>query len=166
MYRAMFSQPTFDTVGMRLELAVTISHTPPPAPDAPLRRGRRILITGSRSWTDHATIRAALAELWSPDVVLVSGTCPRGADAQCEACWQAWGGRVERHPADWDRLGRRAGFVRNEQMVRAGADLCVAFIRNDSAGATHTARMAQQAGIPTRIFRTTDTPTVADQVRE
>ncbi|WP_223885186.1 hypothetical protein [Nocardia colli] len=51
-------------------------------------------------------------------------------------------------------------------MVRAGADLCVAFIRNDSAGATHTARMAQQAGIPTRIFRATDTPTVADHVRE
>ncbi|CAM4307536.1 SLOG family protein [Nocardia ninae] len=165
MPTAMFSQPTFDRDGVRLELAVTISHTSPPTPDAPLSRGRRILITGSRSWTDRATIRAALAEVWSPDVVLVSGACPHGADVQCEACWQAWGGRIERHPADWDRLGRRAGFVRNEQMVRAGADLCMAFIRDNSPGATHTARLAQQAGIPTRIFRTADTPAMADHPR-
>ncbi|QIS09901.1 SLOG family protein [Nocardia arthritidis] len=164
MSTAMFNQTTTDREIVRLELAVTISPTPPQPSGASLGRGRRILITGSRSWTDRATIRAALADAWSPDAVLVSGACPRGADALCEACWLAWGGRVERHPADWDRLGRRAGFVRNAQMVSAGADLCLAFIRNNSAGASHTARLAQRAGIPTRVFRATDT-TVANCAR-
>ncbi|MGX1778518.1 SLOG family protein [Nocardia brasiliensis] len=165
MSTATFNHPTTDREIVRLELAVTISPTPPQASDGPFGHARRILITGSRTWTDHATIRAALADAWSTDAVLVSGACPRGADALCEACWLAWGGRVERHPADWDHLGRRAGFVRNAQMVAAGADLCLAFIRNKSAGASHTARLAQLAAIPTRIFYATDTPTFADRAR-
>jgi len=116
---------------------------------------RRVLITGSRAWSDRAVIRAALASVWDDAVVLVSGACPRGADALCEACWTHWGGQVERHPAEWDRHGRRAGFIRNDDMVRAGADLCLAFIFDGSPGATHTAELARSAGIPTRIFRAT-----------
>lgn len=114
----------------------------------------RILITGSRTWADTTIIRRALASVWAPSTVLVSGACPKGADALCEACWTHWQGRVERHRANWDRDGRRAGFMRNAAMVAACADLCLAFIRDESRGASHTARLAQEAGITTRIFRT------------
>lgn len=116
---------------------------------------RRVLITGSRGWTDTAVIRAALAEVWDRKTVLVSGACPRGADALCEACWNHWGGQVQRHPAQWHRHGRRAGFVRNAAMVNAGAEVCLAFILNESPGASHTAALAQRAGIPTTIYRAT-----------
>ncbi|MCK2239998.1 MULTISPECIES: DUF4326 domain-containing protein [unclassified Crossiella] len=115
--------------------------------------GRRILITGSRRWADRAMIRAALAEVWNPDSLLIAGARPKGADALCEACWTRWGGRVERHPADWNRHLQPAGFVRNEEMVRAGADLCLAFIRDNSPGASNTVTLARKAGIETRIFR-------------
>ena len=38
---------------------------------------RRILVTGSRTWTDVAPIRAALATVWGDGTaVLVSGACP------------------------------------------------------------------------------------------
>jgi SLOG family YspA-like protein len=115
--------------------------------------GHRILITGSRAWFDHAVIRQALCSVWHPDSILVSGACPSGADALGESCWQRWGGQVETHPAQWRRFGRRAGFVRNAEMVRAGADLCLAFILNGSRGASHTANLALQAGITTWVFR-------------
>ena len=112
----------------------------------------RVLITGSRTWTDHTTIRTSLAAVWHPDTVLVSGACPRGADALCEACWTAWGGQIERHPADWTRHGQAAGFRRNQHLVSLGADVCLAFIRDHSPGATHTAAIADAAGIPTYLY--------------
>jgi len=101
-------------------------HQPPTAP-------RRVLVTGSRTWTDTGTIRDTLASVWGDgSAVLVSGGCPRGADRLAEACWTRWGGHVERHPADWDRHGRAAGYRRNTAMVNRGADLCLAFLRGNS----------------------------------
>lgn len=109
---------------------------------------RRILVTGSRSWVDVETIRAALAAAGCRGAVLVSGACPRGADAIAEGIWTAWGMPVERHPADWQRLGKRAGFERNARMVALGADVCLAFVRAGSRGASHTVALAEAAGIP------------------
>jgi hypothetical protein len=115
----------------------------------------RVLITGSRTWTDAAVIRTALAKVWQwgPDTVLVTGACPRGADRLAEECWTHWGGTVERWPADWNRHGRAAGYRRNQDMVDASAVGCLAFIRAHSRGATHCATAAEQAGIPTTIHR-------------
>lgn len=117
------------------------------------RTRRRVLVTGSRSWTDVRTLRAALAAQWGDgSAVLVSGGCPRGADRVAETLWTRWGGTVERHPADWSRHGRAAGPRRNAAMVTAGADVCLAFIRDDSRGASHTARLAEAAAIATHRF--------------
>jgi len=112
-----------------------------------------VLVTGSRGWTDEAAVRQALAGVWGDGTaVLVSRGCPRGADRIAEGLWSSWGGHVERHPADWDRHGRGAGLRRNAAMVAAGAGVCLAFIRAESVGATHTAELAEAAGIPTRRY--------------
>jgi len=116
----------------------------------PIAAPRRVLVTGSRTWTDTGTIRDALASVWGDGAaVLVSGACPRGADQIAEQLWTRWGGHVERHPADWARHGRAAGYRRNTVMVAAGASVCLAFIRAGSPGASHTAALAEAAGIPT-----------------
>lgn len=112
---------------------------------------RRILITGSRTWDRPSVIHYALDEAAEPGDILVSGACPTGADAIAEAYWEGKG-PIERHPADWATHGKRAGFIRNAEMVYAGADVCLAFIRDESKGATMTADYAERYDIPTRRF--------------
>jgi hypothetical protein len=121
----------------------------------------RVLLTGSRTWEDWEALETALDDIaWAHDeTVVVHGACPRGADAMAavwckeRAGWLDKAGRIlieEPHPADWKRYGRRAGFVRNVQMVGLGADVCLAFIRDGSRGASMTADLAEKAGIPVR----------------
>jgi len=113
---------------------------------------KRILVTGSRDWTDSQFVDVILAGFLPDSVVLVSGACPRGADALCEDFARRNGWTIERHPAKWNELGKRAGFVRNAEMVNLGADICLAFIKNGSKGASHTARLAEAAGIRTERY--------------
>ena len=110
---------------------------------------KRILITGSRTWTDVQFIKELFA--WHPpkEVTLVSGNCPLGADAICEQIAKEFGWMLELHPADWKKHGKSAGFKRNKEMVDLGADKCYAFIKDGSKGATHTANLAEKAGIQT-----------------
>ena len=107
--------------------------------------GRRVLVTGSRTWDDEQTIREALQPHYGPGAVLVSGACPRGADAIAERIWAEWGGQVERHPADWQRYGRNAGMIWNRRMAALGADVCLAFIGGGSLGASGAAAVAGRA---------------------
>lgn len=118
----------------------------------------RVLVTGARFWTDVALIEGELARvIWLVgrpcDVVLVHGACPRGADAIAHQFGVDVGMRVERHPADWETWKKAAGFRRNAEMVSLGADLCLAFIKNGSRGASMTAELAEKAGIPTSVYR-------------
>lgn len=111
----------------------------------------RILITGSRTWDAPDVIKRALFDHGRFGDTLVSGACPTGADAEAERYWQGFG-PIERHPADWKAHGKRAGFVRNSEMVKLGADRCLAFIRDGSKGASMTADLAARAGIETIIY--------------
>lgn len=123
----------------------------------------RILVTGSRTWRDYALLSAAIVtnvfehadDKPAPigNVTIVHGACPRGADALADKFAKHSHCTVERHPADWDTYGRGAGFRRNAEMVNLGADLCLAFIKDDSRGASHTADLAEKAGIKTVRYR-------------
>ena len=90
------------------------------------RRPMRILITGSRTWTDRTAIAQAISDYLRSVGTSIGGAWPfpivvhggaRGADQLADAVARNWGWTPERHPADWDRHGRAAGFRRNAAMV-------------------------------------------------
>ncbi len=123
----------------------------------------RILVTGSRKWADEDSLRHALdcvAEqafaAGCAEVVVVHGGAA-GADNLADR-WARQRGmflpiRAERHPADWKTHKRRAGILRNRDMVKLGADVCLAFVLDESPGATHCGALAERHDIPTRWFR-------------
>lgn len=113
---------------------------------------RRVLVTGSRNWADREAIFNALLDQWEQsggEMAVIHGGA-RGADqiAHRWATATEMGVSVEVHPADWDRHGKAAGFIRNQQMVDAGADVCLAFPLGESPGTRHCMKAAEKAGIP------------------
>lgn len=114
---------------------------------------KRILITGSRHYAHKYLVKKAIRaciEQNEPAVVVHGGAS--GADALAGECAKELGLEVEVHPADWKRYGKRAGPLRNEQMVKLGADICLAFPSASSKGTWHAIQTAKQAGIETLVF--------------
>ena len=114
-------------------------------------RPYRILITGSRGWTDQARMWSVLDEVSAgkEKVLLVSGHA-RGADSMAEAWARSRGHQVEVHPADWNQHGNRAGYVRNQKMADLGADIVVAFRVGDSPGTTMMMKLVEKQGLALR----------------
>jgi hypothetical protein len=111
----------------------------------------RVLVTGSRTWDDAEFISAQLDQLHRQHgdrMTLVHGACPKGADAHADTWGRDRGVTIERFPADWNAHGKSAGYRRNQIMVDTHPDLCAAFIRDESPGATGCAAAAEKAGIP------------------
>jgi hypothetical protein len=122
----------------------------------------RILVTGSRDWPHPEVVYRELAKAASATtlpIVVVEGACHLGGADQTAWNWaedEAWRGNdvtSERHPADWGKYGKAAGFIRNQEMVNLGADICLAFCLNDSKGTMHCATAAKAAGIPVRVIK-------------
>lgn len=115
---------------------------------------RRILVTGSRTWSDVHIVEGALMEHADDADTLVHGACPEGADAWADSYWSNFrSGEIERWPAHWDQLGKAAGFIRNHNMARTKPDLCLAFIRDNSPGATHCLEQVKREGLPAIVYR-------------
>ena len=117
----------------------------------------RILVTGSRNWTELGPIRQGFEvvlrryHLDSAAVTVVHGAA-KGAGTIAAQIAESMGMKVEAWPADWQKYGRKAGPLRNTEMVAAGADVCLAFPLPGSIGTHDCIRRAKAARIPTYVY--------------
>ena len=120
---------------------------------------RRVLVTGSRDWTDDRVWLALddqlrIAQENNEPLMVVHGAA-RGADTLAHE-WvlthQAFGDDVDEdpHSADWNRYGKAAGPIRNSVMVKKGAAVCLAFPLPGSIGTLDCMEKAERAKIPVK----------------
>jgi len=120
----------------------------------------RILVCGGREWQDGAWITKALAQ-HDKDTVVIEGDA-RGADRLAGLAADQLGFAKEVYPADWTKHGKRAGYLRNTQMLVEGKpDLVYAFHSNiaTSKGTAMMVRIAAEAGVKVVVNPTVDDPT-------
>jgi len=111
----------------------------------------RTIIAGSRTVTRHEYLLSAVRAItWTPTEI-ISGAA-RGADALGERWALANRIPLRRMPADWNRHGRRAGFLRNVEMAQC-ADALLALWDGKSAGTAHMIDIATRSGLVVSVWR-------------
>lgn len=115
-----------------------------------------IVVAGSRSWNDYDEfcdrLEKTIKMLGVSNFVIVSGNARRGADAMAIQWAEENGVRWIPFTADWETLGKRAGFVRNDDMAEVATHL-IAFWDMNSNGTKHMVEAALEKDIPVLLFK-------------
>lgn len=114
----------------------------------------RLIVAGSRRFANYDDVSKVIDKMIvnkreTHNIVIVSGGA-QGPDTLGRAYAIRNGFRVELCEADWDNVGKSAGFRRNEQM-RDVADALLAFWDGKSKGTKHMIDIMVGAGKPVRI---------------
>lgn len=114
-----------------------------------------VLVTGSRDWPSYPIISAVLGDfIGHKEVVTLINGGAVGVDQMAERFWRdnSIGNVITVYP-DWKLHGRRAGIIRNIDMLNMEPDYVIAFIYNGSAGASFTYQKAIERGMNVRAVR-------------
>lgn len=111
----------------------------------------RTIIAGSRTAKGYNDLlRAIDCVSWKPTIVL-SGTA-KGADLLGERWAKENNVPIERFPADWDRHGKSAGFIRNIEMAKS-AEALICLWDGQSKGTKHMINEASKRGLVIYVWR-------------
>lgn len=92
----------------------------------------KVIIAGSREFDNYDMLKEKCDKILSrkvnegEEIVIVSGTA-RGADTLGENYAEERGYKIERYPANWDKYGKKAGYLRNKKMAEV-SNACIVFL--------------------------------------
>ena len=97
----------------------------------------KVIIAGGRDFVDYNLLREKVNNILTEKrathkIVIVSG-CARGADTLGMRYASENIFDVDEYPADWDKYGKKAGYMRNVEMAE-NADALIAFWDGKSKG--------------------------------
>lgn len=115
----------------------------------------RVIIAGGRDF-NNLELMIKKCDYYLSDAVakgykieIISGTA-RGADKLGEEYAKLRGYSIAYFPADWPAYGKRAGYLRNEQMGNF-SDALISFWDGKSKGTKHMIDIANRKHLPVRI---------------
>jgi hypothetical protein len=112
----------------------------------------KIIVAGSRNFNDYNLLKENLDFLIQgrKETEIVSGTA-KGADLLGERYAREEGFFIKRFPADWNKYGKKAGYIRNEEMAKY-ADACVCFWDGSSRGTESMINLAKKHNLRTIVI--------------
>ncbi|MDR2818915.1 MAG: DUF2493 domain-containing protein [Desulfovibrio sp.] len=111
-----------------------------------------IAIIGSRTFDDYQTLESVVLntlkekDVKLSDITIVSGGA-KGADSLGRDFAQKYGTQYKEFLPDWEKFGKSAGFIRNNDIVEH-SDFVIAFWDGQSKGTRHSLELARKAGKP------------------
>lgn len=111
----------------------------------------KLAIIGSRNFDNYNVVKEYLKPYKDKISLVVSGAA-KGADSLGEK-W-AIDNNIETLilPADWDKHGKKAGYIRNEDIIK-NCDAVIAFWDGNSKGTAHSLSLAEKYNKPCKIVR-------------
>jgi hypothetical protein len=112
---------------------------------------KKVIVAGSRTFGNFTLLEKELMayfkehNLHRADVEIISGTA-NGADKLGEKFAEKYGLKLTRFPADWDKYGKSAGYIRNEEMAKYASEdgVLFAFWNTNSPGTKHMIDIARK----------------------
>lgn len=113
----------------------------------------KTIIAGGREFDDYELMTISLSDLPWTITEVVSGTA-RGADQFGELFAMDHDIPITRFPADWDKYGKSAGPLRNEEMAEY-AEACVCFWNGSThrSGTYHMINFAKERKLLLEVIR-------------
>jgi hypothetical protein len=109
----------------------------------------RILICGARDFDDISAIKRVIDNLNQDDIIIHGDAS--GADSIAGLLASKRGLQIMAFPAQWNKYGKAAGPIRNQQMIIDGKPNMVYAFYTDkvhSRGTKNMVKQAKEAGIP------------------
>ena len=114
----------------------------------------KVIVAGGREFKDYQllekTLNDFLQDRKEPTRILCG--MAHGADELGLLYAHRHNYELEKHPAKWDIHGKRAGFIRNEEMAN-NADALIAFWDGKSHGTKDMIQRAKEHGLSIRVIR-------------
>ena len=110
----------------------------------------RLAIIGSRGFNDVGLLNDILNPLVFEVTLVVSGGA-RGADLMGQIWAENHGIDTLIFAADWNKNGKSAGFIRNEDIIK-NCDKAIAFWDGISNGTRHSISLCEKHNKPCRII--------------
>lgn len=119
----------------------------------PYKEPLYVIVAGSRTFDNYELMKQKLDVAFSarkPDKIICGEAA--GADSLGKRYANEHGIPVESWPANWQKDGKQAGYLRNERMAERGTAL-VAFWNGTSSGTKHMIDTASAKGLQVRVIR-------------
>lgn len=112
----------------------------------------KVIVAGGRDFDNYKLLEEALdGILYKCDKVTIISGEASGADTLGEMYGISKGYDIIRKPANWNKYGKAAGYIRNKEMAGIANSL-VAFWDGESRGTSHMIDLARERELTIRII--------------